>query len=35
MFGSVEEGLDKDGVHTMRVGSFCCFSEASSEAMLV
>jgi cleavage and polyadenylation specificity factor subunit 3 len=21
MFGSVEEGLDKDGVHTMRVGS--------------
>jgi cleavage and polyadenylation specificity factor subunit 3 len=25
MFGSVEEGLDKDGVHTMRVSSVISF----------
>jgi cleavage and polyadenylation specificity factor subunit 3 len=35
MFGSVEEGLDKDGVHTMRVSSLYLVSEGSLDAMLV
>jgi cleavage and polyadenylation specificity factor subunit 3 len=35
MFGSVEEGLDKDGVHTMRVGSFYRLFTASLEPLLL
>jgi cleavage and polyadenylation specificity factor subunit 3 len=35
MFGSVQEGLDKDGVHTLRVGSLYCPPESCLEPLLV